>query len=275
MTGVIPVLLYHSVDDHPRPSDRRHTVSRAAFAAHTDAIRSSGRVAVRITELAAGLHGSRSLPERPVAVTFDDGFADTYDAVQALLCRDLPSTVYVTTGMVGAKNRLSSSQLVALGHLPAVELGAHAMRHRRLDELDEQELADEVRGSKTELEDLSEVSVLCFAYPHGAYDQRVRDAVMAADYRSAAPVKNALSHPRRPVRHRPLDGDRRYVSLAARTGSRRTRRAAGMGTRAFADPSLSGGASPPAVSGKEARRAVLTAGKLCRTALHIVVKDRL
>jgi hypothetical protein len=32
------------------------------------------------------------------------------------------------------------------------------------------------------------------AYPHGAFDRRVREAVIEADYRSAAAAKNAVSH---------------------------------------------------------------------------------
>jgi peptidoglycan/xylan/chitin deacetylase (PgdA/CDA1 family) len=194
MTGPIPVLLYHSVHDHPERGDRRHTVSRACFAEHVDAIADSGRVGVGITELADALRGG-SLPERPVAITFDDGFADTYDAVEALLGRGLPSTVYVTTGALGRDDRLSRSELAALPSLPGVEVGAHAVRHRRLDELDDRELAEEVGTSKAELEALAQQAVASFAYPHGAYDRRVRQAVIAAGYRSAAAVKNAASHP--------------------------------------------------------------------------------
>jgi peptidoglycan/xylan/chitin deacetylase (PgdA/CDA1 family) len=194
MNAVIPVLLYHSVRDHPEPGGQRHTVSRACFAAHVDAITAAGRVGVGITELAEALRGARPLPERPVAISFDDGFADTYDAVEALLHRGLPSTVYVTTGGIGRRGRLSASEVVALSHLTGVDVGAHAMRHRRLDELDDRELAEEVRGSKTLLEGLTQRPVLSFAYPHGAYDGRVRDAVIAAGYRSAAAVKNAASH---------------------------------------------------------------------------------
>jgi peptidoglycan/xylan/chitin deacetylase (PgdA/CDA1 family) len=193
MTGPIPVLLYHSVDDHPERGGRRHTVSRACFAEHVDAIVASGRVAVEITELADALRGG-PLPERPVAVTFDDGFADTYDAVEALLRQGLPSTVYVTTGELGRADRLSRSELAALSRVLGVEVGAHAVRHRRLDELDDRELAEEVRTSKAELETLTQQAVASFAYPHGAYDRRVRQAVIAAGYRSAAAVKNAASH---------------------------------------------------------------------------------
>jgi len=190
MTGLIPVLLYHSVSDH----GGRHTVSRASFASHLDAIAAAGRVGIGITELAEALRGARRLPERPVGITFDDGYADTYDAVEALLRRGFPSSVYVTTGALGAEDRLSARDVASLSRLPGVEIGAHAVRHRRLDELPDRELAEEVRGSRAALEEITESPVLSFAYPHGAYDGRARHAVMAAGYRSAAAVKNAVSH---------------------------------------------------------------------------------
>jgi peptidoglycan/xylan/chitin deacetylase (PgdA/CDA1 family) len=195
MTPVIPVLLYHSVSDRPPQSDAWGAVSRADFAAHVEAISASGRVAVAITSLAAALRAEQPLPDRPVAVTFDDGFADTYDAVELLRRHGLVSTVYVTTGEVGARNRLSPRQLDALASLPGIEVGAHGVRHRRLDELDDGELAQELCASKSQLEDLTQRSIRSFAYPHGSYDERVRGAVIAAGYGSAAAVKNAVSHP--------------------------------------------------------------------------------
>jgi peptidoglycan/xylan/chitin deacetylase (PgdA/CDA1 family) len=194
MSGLIPVLLYHSIADEPLPADRLHTVSRGCFEAHADAIAAANRVGTGVTELADALRGTRPLPERPVVITFDDGFADTYDAVESLLARGLRSSVYVTTGAIGRVGRLAAADVVALSRRPGVELGAHAVRHRRLDELDDRELASEVRDSREALEELTQRPVLSFAYPHGAYDRRVRDAVIAAGYRSSAAVKNAASH---------------------------------------------------------------------------------
>ena len=194
MTTCIPVLLYHSVNDRPAAGDGRWTVSPRDFASHIDAITASGRSAMSITEIAAVLRGERPLPPRPVAITFDDGFSDTYDAVAALLAQDLVSTIYITTAEVGSRDRLSTAQLAEIAQHTSVEVGAHAVRHRRLDELDGRTLAAEVGGSKVQLEALLQNRVWSFAYPHGAYDRVVRQAVVDAGYRSAAAVKNALSH---------------------------------------------------------------------------------
>lgn len=194
MTGAIPVLLYHSVSDHPEPGNRRLTVSCASFAAHVEAITAAGRAGIAIAELVEALRGKCPLPERPVAISFDDGYADNYDAVGLLLNRGLPSSVYVTTGAIGQAGRLSGASVAELARLPDVDVGAHAVNHRRLDELDDRRLAAEVGDSRAALEELTQLPVASFAYPHGAYDRRVRAAVIDCGYRSAAAVKNAASH---------------------------------------------------------------------------------
>ena len=195
MTTFIPVLLYHSVSDRAGARDR-WTVSPSEFAAHVSAVSASGRTSLTVSEIAEGLRGERELPARPVGITFDDGFSDTYAAVGELLSRELRSTVYVTTGEIGRRDRLSRLQLAGLAEMPSVELGAHAVHHRRLDQLGDRELAAEIGDSKAQLEDAIAATIHTFAYPHGAYDRAAREAVVAAGYRSAAAVKNALSHER-------------------------------------------------------------------------------
>jgi peptidoglycan/xylan/chitin deacetylase (PgdA/CDA1 family) len=193
-TTVIPVLLYHSVSEGPSAS--WGAVSREEFESHLDVIVASGRQTITIATLADALRGDQPLPECPVAITFDDGYSDTYQAVELLCGRNLCSTVYVTTGEIGAADRLSHEQLTRLARIAIVELGAHGVRHLRLDELDDDELVRELRLSKAQLERLTSERIDSFAYPHGAYDRRVREAVIAAGYGSAAAVKNALCHPK-------------------------------------------------------------------------------
>jgi peptidoglycan/xylan/chitin deacetylase (PgdA/CDA1 family) len=192
---IIPVLLYHSVGDDQPPNDAWGAVSWEQFRAHVELIAASGRNSLTVSMLASMLRGERPLVDRPVALTFDDGYADTYEAIELLRRRGLCTTVYVTTGEIGTPRRLSDEQIATLARLPRVEVGAHGVRHRRLDELNDSELQYEVRASKWTLEQLTSRTVGSFSYPHGAYDERVRAAVITAGYKSATSVKNALSHP--------------------------------------------------------------------------------
>jgi peptidoglycan/xylan/chitin deacetylase (PgdA/CDA1 family) len=191
--NTIPVLLYHSVGDEPA-GDPRFAVSRLSFAEHMDAVEAAGRTTLRVSELASILrHGCP--PKGPVmAITFDDGYADTYQAAIALLDRGLQSTVYVTTSEVQTRDRLTRSGVAELASVSRIEVGAHAVHHHHLDELRERELAKEIAPSKRELEEMAGVAVESFAYPYGTYDGRVRRAVIDAGYSSAVAVKDAISH---------------------------------------------------------------------------------
>ena len=189
---VVPVLLYHAVTTDPARGLEQFTVAPRRFAEHLAAVRDSGRVGITVSQFAGCLRRRARLPELPVLVTFDDGYADARDAVEQLAAAGLPSTLYVTTGQLGTAGMLTRRQLQSLDG--ATEVGAHSRTHPRLDELPPSRAGDEVLGSKADLEDLLQRPVRSFAYPHGNHDQAVRQAVVDAGFESAAAVKNAFSH---------------------------------------------------------------------------------
>ena len=191
----IPVLLYHAVPDTATADDPL-SVPYKQFASHVDAIVDSGRTPVSIAEIASGLRGERPLSEHAVVVTFDDAYADTPRAVELLREHGLRASVYVTTGQIDSGPMIRREQIEQLARQPeTVELGAHTVNHPPLDELDIEEIKREVSESKQALEQTIGREVDTFAYPFGAYDTRVRQAVIDAGFSSAAAVKNALSHP--------------------------------------------------------------------------------
>jgi peptidoglycan/xylan/chitin deacetylase (PgdA/CDA1 family) len=191
---LVPVLLYHSVTDEARPGFERWTVGTSAFDAHVEAVARSGRSPVTVSELAAGLRGERPLPARPVAVTFDDGFHDTVRALDRLAEASIGATVYATASYVGRPGMMSADDVASIAPRRHVEVGAHGMTHRRLDELREDEIADEVTTSRAFVESMTGRACETFAYPHGCHDRRVVAAVRRSGYTSAVAVKNALSH---------------------------------------------------------------------------------
>jgi peptidoglycan/xylan/chitin deacetylase (PgdA/CDA1 family) len=193
MTAV-PVLLYHAITARPPDGLEQFTVHPHRFAEHLGVLRDAGRVGLTVSQLAASLKGGPRLPDRPVLLTFDDGYANFLHAAEQLVAAGFPPTLYVTTGEIGSAGMLTRSHLLSLDR--AVEVGAHSRTHPRLDEVPPARLRSEVFGSKADLEDILQRPVHGFAYPHGDHDRAVRQMVVAAGFGSAAAVKNALSHER-------------------------------------------------------------------------------
>jgi peptidoglycan/xylan/chitin deacetylase (PgdA/CDA1 family) len=198
----IPILLYHAVTDRPSDFIAPYTVSPATFRRHLAAVAATGATTLTVSGLLAALAGG-TLPERPVLVTFDDGYLDTLTAAApALAEHGMTSTVYVTTGVVGATSpggdvMLSWPQvgeLAALDH----EIGAHSHTHPQLDTLSVAAMQREIEGSRARLQAGTGLPIDSFAYPHGYSDARVRRAVRKAGFSSACSVKNALSSPSDP-----------------------------------------------------------------------------
>ncbi|QMU80536.1 polysaccharide deacetylase family protein [Streptacidiphilus sp. PB12-B1b] len=198
------MLLYHAVTDDPPPWIARFTVRPRQFLAQLDAIRDSGRTPLTATGLTEALAGRAPLPERPIVVTIDDGFADLPRfTAPALAERGIPATAYLTTGALAADPRclLPPAPMMTLDQVKEVadcglEIGAHTVTHPQLDTLSTAEVLRELRTPKAVLEDVLGEPVPAFAYPHGYNSGAVRRLVRATGYTSATAVRDALSSTR-------------------------------------------------------------------------------
>src|SRR5437867_11375086 len=73
----VPILMYHYIRVNPNPGDRvgfRLSVTPADFEAQVTWLAANGYHAVDLQDLERYLAGARSLPSRPVVLTFDDGY---------------------------------------------------------------------------------------------------------------------------------------------------------------------------------------------------------
>lgn len=201
----VPILMYHEVADRPATASRL-AVPPVAFAAQLAQLQADGRTAITMSALAAALAGRGSLPERPVVLTFDDGFADFHECALPLLQQyGFTATVFVTTGWVEDAGRSATprpARMLAWGQVlesaaAGVEIGAHSHTHPELDQLRSGQLERELRDSKALLEDRLGAPVPALAYPFGYSSARVRQAARAAGYQHACAVGNAVTGPGR------------------------------------------------------------------------------
>jgi len=208
----VPVLMYHSVHAEPTPATRALSVHPAAFAAQLAVLYDMGFTAVTMAtlvehwrRLALGLDAPR-LPDRPVVLTFDDGYADFHGTVLPLLAEHrATASLYVTTGWLadaGAEHAgrplgamLGWGQL-AEAAAEGVEIGGHSHSHAQLDQLPPGLLRYELTRNQELLEQRLQRPLATFGYPFGYSDAAVRRAVRGRGYAGACAVANAMAEPR-------------------------------------------------------------------------------
>jgi peptidoglycan/xylan/chitin deacetylase (PgdA/CDA1 family) len=119
-----------------------------------------------------------------VLITFDDGYTNfASEAVPELVRLQLPSVVFIPTGMIGGretwvgahadKRSLMSWDQVRDLAAAKVEFGSHAVTHRDLTTLSPVELDAELAGSSQTLFDELGYRPRTFAAPYGAVNAAV------------------------------------------------------------------------------------------------------
>lgn len=185
----VPILMYHYVEYVADKNDtKRMSLNTPPFILEDEVknLVEAGYTFITNQELADVMLGKRLLPNKPVVLTFDDGYRDFYtDAYPILKKYHAKATQYVISGFLNKPNHLLTSQLLEIAQDGLVEIGAHTVHHVWLKGGTLKTVQEEVTQSKQDLEKLIGKAVVSFAYPFGAFDQQALDAVKKAGYLSA------------------------------------------------------------------------------------------
>ncbi len=201
------------------------------FKRHLDALESWGAAILPLDDAVAALDAG-TLPDRAVALTFDDGYASVIETAWPLLQeRNMPATSFIVSGAVSgpirsfpwdvdepepARLRLSTADEILAASREGLDIGSHTISHPWLPRLDPTELKRELVDSRTALEDLLGRPVTSLAYPTGGWNAAVREAAGAAGYRIGITVdrgRNTARTPRLSLRRAFFPEDVRDVTL--------------------------------------------------------------
>lgn len=136
---------------------------------------------------------------RAAIITFDDGYVDNLAACAELQKRGMRATWFIVSGSIGQLpawpadgrpgGRLLNAAELRDMQMAGMEIGSHTVGHVRLTTVDDTRLHQELRDSKTTLEETLAKPVISFAYPYGAWDERCAQAVQQAGYRAACTTR--------------------------------------------------------------------------------------
>lgn len=138
-------------------------------------LRGSGALVLTLCALATQAD-DRVTPSTPkVVFTFDVSSRWVYERTLPIFSeRGMPAVVYAETAQMNSGESwvMSWKQLQDLQNVHGWEVGSHTVNHPYLTELDDQQLNQELKASKTTLSRKG-LTVRSFASPYGNYDLRV------------------------------------------------------------------------------------------------------
>jgi peptidoglycan/xylan/chitin deacetylase (PgdA/CDA1 family) len=187
--AAVPILAYHVINQAPpgSPISSSLYVSPSEFSAQMEALRASGWHAVTLDELEANwTRGTALGTEKPIVLTFDDGYASHYTNALPILRR---------LGWVGVENLrlngltpsdggLSDAQLrglIAAGW----ELDSEGIEQSDLTTLDPLALGEQITTARQTLRSRYNVPADWLSYPGGHYNAAVIAAARAAGFLGA------------------------------------------------------------------------------------------
>ena len=168
-----PILEYHMVTEHPSPDAKPYVVPPEEFAAQLDDLAAQGYTTITPQDYARARKGKQQLPEKPIILTFDDGYEDNWRVVLPMLEeRGMKAAFYMVTNKIGQPGYLTWDNLFDLER-HGMEIGGHTANHLPLTTLSPEQQRDELRLSKLMLEWRGLKTIYSFSYPNGAYDDGI------------------------------------------------------------------------------------------------------
>lgn len=199
--GNLKVLMYHRIADDERLCQAHWTlVHLKAFRSQLELLDRWGFTAITFDDYRLFLEGELNLPRKPVILTFDDGYLDTYENAFPLLQEYGMKAVVFAIGNQQIKTNVwdrslglptgplvDGKQLVEM-HAAGFEIGAHSLNHVKLTTLTGDEAWQEISCPKTILESLLNSTVRSFSYPYGLVNGKIKRMVADAGYTFACGV---------------------------------------------------------------------------------------
>lgn len=197
--------MYHMVRDTEDPEEKRYCCHPEAFKRQMSYLNKAGYRVLGLDVLVNSIKNGSTLPEKSIAITFDDGFADNYDnAFPILKDYGFPATVFAVSRLVDRTNEWMQNEgfprrkLLGWRELKemsvnGVTIGSHTTIHPSLTNIEAESARQEIIKSKSDLEDALGKPVHFFAYPYGRFNEEVEKFVREAGYLGACSTRSGFN----------------------------------------------------------------------------------
>ena len=177
-----PILMYHSISDAP------YQVTAENFRAQIAYLAQNGFTFLFAEDIRYSYRY-----DRPIILTFDDGFRDNYEVAFPILQEfNARATIFMITYRIGQDGFLTAEQIKSLEDSGLVRVEPHSHFHSIFTGIELEEVRWQIEVSNAILEGITGRVPQVFAYPFGEFNCDVR-AIAAEYYSIAFAVENGYT----------------------------------------------------------------------------------
>jgi peptidoglycan/xylan/chitin deacetylase (PgdA/CDA1 family) len=168
----LPVLLYHKVAHFVQDS---LTISPITLENQLSWLCNNGYTTISLSQLLAFIKNKTPLPQKPVMITFDDGYVNNLELAYPLLRKySCKAVFFIPTAGIGKTNYwdkvqeplMTVAQLLSLDP-DTVELGLHAHEHIHYGNVQAEVLENDLKNNIAAFRENQIPFVPALAYPYG------------------------------------------------------------------------------------------------------------
>lgn len=168
----VPILLYHNMLKSYDEKDSIVTITPERFEEHIISLKKNGYTPVSFDDYLDAANGRSSLPEKPVIITFDDGYETNYTYMYPIAVKyNIPVTIFVVAKTVGqtpgAYPHFTWEQAKIMSDSGLISIQSHTFSHESVTGKTDFDAEREIRYSKYLIEKNLGTKCNVLSFPYG------------------------------------------------------------------------------------------------------------
>ncbi|MEG0297585.1 MAG: polysaccharide deacetylase family protein [Clostridium sp.] len=186
----IPILMYHSISDNDPNNGLLVPINQ--FEEQMRWLNESGYTTMLMEDVLSA-YETGLVPEKPIAVTFDDGYSDNYyDAYPILKKYNQNATFFVITKGIDDGYYMDLDMLKEMQD-NGMSIENHTYDHREMSKISKEEQFISIGKGKDDLKEMLGYDSKFFCYPVGRYNNDTLDVLNQLGIKAAVTTNGGIS----------------------------------------------------------------------------------
>lgn len=187
----IPILMYHSISDNDPNNTLLVPINQ--FEEQVKWLREEGFTPMLLDDVVQAFNTGK-VPERPVAITFDDGYADNYtEAYRILKEYNMKATFFIITNYIDADGWYMNSNMLKEMSNNGMGIENHTSIHIEFTNISREDKALIIKDGMNELKEMVGVESNFVCYPVGKYDDETIEVEKELGIKAAVTTENGVT----------------------------------------------------------------------------------